>query len=347
MFSSKRDRSGAELLPGPDEVFTERLNVLASTVSATAASLAKTDGDVAGLRRELGDGLARIEELVAEMRSHARAGDVRELEKKVASLSVERAKTSETKRLDDIGSKIAVLTQRLDTLASTVATTAAGAAGRDGEIAALRRQLGEVPRGPGVDEALLRRVESAAAASASASLRVESYGEAITELASRLESVEERLSELTSQVESDEKERISLATSVADAAAARWMENERALTALVERVGAVEERNAAIASELTRATSLLPAAFGSLEARVDELAGARRAIEEDRPRSSETNVLGALRTLEQRMQQAELAAREEREAILDRLERLGGRFDGRSEPLPAEADGAPLQRAYT
>ena len=314
MFSSKRERSGAELLPNSGEAFAERLDMLASTVSSTAAALAKTDGEIATLRRDLGSGLARLEELVAEMRSRARAGDVRELEKKVASLAFERAKTSESKRLEDVASRLAFLAERVDTLASTVATTASSVAGRDGEVAALRRELGDGGRGaPTVDEALRRRLEDVAAASASASLRLEAHGERIAALAGRVDSrddelgsaldelrraveavfgrvrvldaryddlarvdVEERLADLVERIGAIEQEHVT-ATSVAEAASVRWREVERWLAALSDRLVAVEEQVATTSSTLGRTAALWPAALGSLESRLDRLEAATTA----------------------------------------------------------------------
>ena len=343
MFSSKRERSGAELLPSSGEAFAERLDMLASTVSSTAAGLARTDGELAGLRRELGSGLARMEELVAEMRSRARASDVRELEKKVGAMAFEGARAPDSKRIDDLSSKVAVLLERVDTLGTTVATTAASVAGRDGEVAALRRKFGESSP-PAVDEALLRRVEDVAAASASASMRLESHGDEIGALAGRVEVLDERLSELAERIDAAERERVTLAASVADAAAGRWRELERALVELAARLDAAEERATAVSAELSRASSLWPTALRSLESRVDELAGAPRTADADAHQpAGDTHVLVALRTLEQRMQRAVASAHEERELLLERLDRLAGRLEDRLEPVSGGADVVPFR----
>jgi chromosome segregation ATPase len=378
MFSSKSERSGADLLPNSDEAFAERLDMLASTVSATAAAIAKTDGELVNLRRSLENGLTHVEAVVADLRAQPSGSDVRILEKRVAELSAERAKTADAKRLDDLSSKVALLAQRVDTLGSTVASAAASVAGRDGEVAALRRQFGEAPHGQAVDEALLRRVEDAASASASASMRLESHGGQIdevrrrideageqlsgmaqrleglderlsdvaqridsvdhrlSEIAQRTDSADERLSEVTLRVEADENERMTLATSVADAAAVRWRELDRALASLAERLDEVEERGSAVSAELARATSLWPAALRSLETRVEELASAAPPSGTDslQPVGDDAHVLVALRTLEQRLQHADEAAREEREIVLERLERLSGQLHERLEPTP-------------
>jgi chromosome segregation ATPase len=364
MFSSKSERSGADLLPNSDEAFAERLDMLASTVSATAAAIAKTDGELVNLRRSLENGLTHVEAVVADLRAQPSGSDVRILEKRVAELSAERAKTADAKRLDDLSSKVALLAQRVDTLGSTVASAAASVAGRDGEVAALRRQFGEAPHGQAVDEALLRRVEDAASASASASMRLESHGgqidevrrrideageqlsgmaqrlegldERLSDVAQRSDSADERLSEVTLRVEADENERMALATSVADAAAVRWRELDRALASLAERLDEVEERGSAVSAELARATSLWPAALRSLETRVEELASAAPPSETDslQPVGDDAHVLVALRTLQQRLQHADEAAREEREIVLERLERLSGQLHERLEPTP-------------
>lgn len=342
MFSSKRERSGAELLPRSDEAFAERLDMLASTVSATAAALAKTDGDIVGLRRELGSGLARVEELTAELRSRARASDVHELQKKVGSLTFETTAKPETKRLDDLGSKVSMLAERVDTLASTVATTASSVAGRDGEVAALRKQFGQGPQGGTVDAALLRRVEDAASASASASLRVESYGEQIAALAGRVDETGERLAELAERLATAELERAALTTSIADAAETLRRELGSALGDLVARLGAAEERGAQVAAELARAKSLWPAALRALETRVDELARASGPGGGERSHIDDRHVLVALRTLEQRMHQADEAARAEREAVVERLERLSVQLDARQDFVPAAVEVLPF-----
>ena len=356
MFSSKRERSGAELLPSSGEAFAERLDMLASTVSATAAALAKTDGELATLRRALENGLAQVEALVAEARSRAGGGDLRALEKRVSELAAERSKSADANRLDDLSRKVALLAERVDTLATTVATTAASVAGRDGEVAAMRR-LYEGSHAPAVDETLLRRVEDVAAASASASMRLESHGGQIGALASRVEDVDEQISELVQRVDSADRERVALAASVADAAAIRWREFERALDTLVARLDAVEERGATASSELSRAISLWPAALRSLESRVEELASASPGSEPaaaapgdaDRPQVADTSILVALRTLERRMQSADDAAHEERETAARaarpargaaRREARAASRRGRGRPLPLGSVGA-------
>ena len=64
-----------------------------------------------------------------------------------------------TKQLDDLVAKVGLLGQRLETLSSTVSTTAAGLAGREGELASIRKQLDAAPAaGSAPDPAMTQRV---------------------------------------------------------------------------------------------------------------------------------------------------------------------------------------------
>jgi chromosome segregation ATPase len=344
MFSSKRERSGAELLPSSDEALAERVDMLASTVSSAAAALARTDGEIAGLRKELGNGLARLEELTAELRSRARASDLRELEKKLGSIDVAGARGSDPKRIEDLASKIAGLAERVDTLGTTVASAAASGAGRDGEVASLRRMLDQRAPAQAVDERLVRRVENAVATSASVSLRIESQAAETNALAGRIEALEERLPVLEERVDTGESDRVALVGSVVETTAARWLELDRGLRDLAERLDAAEKQASAVAAELSRATSLWPTALRSLESRVDELAGApRRNPDAPVQPAADTHLLAAIQTLEQRMRSADVAAHEERELLLDRLDYLAGRLGERLEPLHHQADIVPFR----
>ena len=91
---------------------------------------------------------ARIDELEAEVRASTAAGDpkkLKELAKVLDAWSKHDPKLEErvTKKVEGFGDRVHMLTQRLETLATTVATTASGLAGREGEIAALRRKVDE------------------------------------------------------------------------------------------------------------------------------------------------------------------------------------------------------------
>jgi chromosome segregation ATPase len=138
---AKHDPKLEDRLTNRVDVVTERLATMATTISTTAAALAKKDGEIATLHRELEEGNAKIQALAGELRSTSRAADVEELRRTVAALSAEPPRRKSDSETDGPTGKVDVLGQRLDMLATTVATTAAGLAGREGELAALRRRL--------------------------------------------------------------------------------------------------------------------------------------------------------------------------------------------------------------
>ena len=140
---AKHDPKLEKRLTDRVDVLGDRMATLASTVSTTAAAIAKRDGEIAALRRELEDGSKRIERLVREHAGSVGAEEVEKLRATLRTVAAERpARTSDT-RADELTSKVDVLAQRVDTLATTVSTTAAGLAGREGDIAGLRQKLDE------------------------------------------------------------------------------------------------------------------------------------------------------------------------------------------------------------
>lgn len=138
---ARRDPALGERLDERIDVLGERLSGLAATVSATAAALARKDGELAVLRRELEAGRARIEEVAAELARKHDPDAVEELRRAVAALARDVAERRGREPLDALRGQIEALVQRLDGLAQTVATTAGGLAGREGELAALRRRV--------------------------------------------------------------------------------------------------------------------------------------------------------------------------------------------------------------
>jgi hypothetical protein len=89
--------------------------------------------------------------------------------------------------------------------------------------------------------------------------------------------------------------------------------------------------------------SLWPAALRALEARVDELGRSFGEARDERPKPvDDPHVLGALQTLERRMQRADEAARSEREAVLDRLERLTAQLGARQDLVPETVEVLPF-----
>jgi chromosome segregation ATPase len=138
---SKRDPKLEERLTNRVDVLADRLATLSAAVNTTTAAHAGSDGEIASLRRELEQGTARIEAVVADLQQASVATEVDELRREVATLSAEQPDRKSDKRVEGLSEKVENLAARVDMLAKTIATTAAGLAGRDGDLAALRRTL--------------------------------------------------------------------------------------------------------------------------------------------------------------------------------------------------------------
>ena len=146
---AKHDPKLEDRLTNRVDVLKDRIATLADTVGATSATLAAKDGEIISLRRSLEAEHARLEALVAGRTSGPASAELEELRKAVAALAAERPKRRggrDGKEDAALGGKLEVLQQRLDMLAETVSTTAAGLASRDGDLAAVRRRLEEDDR---------------------------------------------------------------------------------------------------------------------------------------------------------------------------------------------------------
>jgi chromosome segregation ATPase len=140
---SKHDPKLEKRLTNRVDVLADRLATLASTVSTTAAALARKDGEIAALRKGLEEDTKRVEALARDREKDGSAAEIEKLRSAVRAVQAERPARTSDARLDGIGTKIDFLTERIDTLGKTVATTAAGLVGREGDIATLRHQLEE------------------------------------------------------------------------------------------------------------------------------------------------------------------------------------------------------------
>jgi chromosome segregation ATPase len=123
------------------DVLADRLATLASTVSTTAAALARKDGEIAALQKSVEEGGKRTEALARDLGRGTGTEEIEKLRAAVRAIQTERPARSSDSRIENLGAKVEYLNERIDTLATTVATTAAGLAGRDGELATLRQRL--------------------------------------------------------------------------------------------------------------------------------------------------------------------------------------------------------------
>lgn len=265
---AKHDPRLEERLTDRVDVLAERLSTLATTVSTTAAALAGKGGEIAGLRRELEAGRQRIEELAADLRGGLDPAAIEELRRTVATLAHDVAARRGAEPLDALGGRIDAVGQRLDTLAATVAVTAAGLAGREGELATLRRKLDALagePRQPQSPDALRPQLDELAARLAT--LERDREGAAY-EIAQTTDTLATEQASLRQQVDA-----LAAAGAPADSMSPT-------LVALAERLEGVEREGAALGSEIARATAFWSAELGSLETRLAELVSAQTSASE-------------------------------------------------------------------
>jgi chromosome segregation ATPase len=136
---SKRDEKFEDRVTNKVGVVADRLETLARTVSTTSAALAAKDGEIAQLRRDLDAGNARFQAALADAKRGHDPAALTEMRRTLSELSKQKLPRGLEGRIDELGSKLTLLGQRIDTVSSTVSTTAAGLAGRDGDVIALRR----------------------------------------------------------------------------------------------------------------------------------------------------------------------------------------------------------------
>jgi len=301
---SKRDAKFEERLANKVDVVADRIETVARTVSTTSAALAAKDGEIAQIRRELDSGNARFDSALAEMRRGLDPTTLNEVKRTVADLAKQKLPRGLESRIDELGAKVTMLAQRIDTVSSTVSTTAAGLAGRDGDVIALRRaheaesnriggELADLRRAvdPAPVAELRQAVSELRAQSSeqrrSVQLDLDETGTKVDALARRLESIEashdstasrvsaseEHLSTLRAHLEESSVHLSSLAATIA-AASERLDARDVELESLERRFHDATTRVDGLIAELTRALAELPdpdSAQQLLDARMSEL----------------------------------------------------------------------------
>ena len=137
----------------------DRIETVARTVSTTSAALAAKVGEIVQLRRKLEVGLSRAGSIAAE---RGRAADPAALPRSSAladltKLSKQKMPRGLDGRVDELAAKFEMLAQRIDSVSTTVSTTAAGLSGREGDVNALRRAFESHSDRVGTELAELRR----------------------------------------------------------------------------------------------------------------------------------------------------------------------------------------------
>ena len=351
---SKRDAKFEERLVNKVDVVADRIETVARTVSTTSAALAAKDGEIAQLRRELDAGSARFDSAAAEMRRGLDPTALNEVKRTLADLAKQKLPRGLEGRIDELGAKVTMLAQRIDTVSSTVSTTAAGLAGRDGDVIALRRayeaesnrvgsELADVRRA--IDPtpiAELRQAVSELRAQSSEQRRsvrlvLDETSTKMDALAGRLESIaalhhstavrvsasEEQVSTLRAHVEEGGVHLNSLTATVA-AASERLDARDVELETLELRFHDASMRVDGLVAELTRALTELPDPDSTqqlLESRLGELDRVRIA---DRVRVEELadRVEGVVTSIESMASRAP-----EADALERRIDELVGQVE--------------------
>jgi chromosome segregation ATPase len=284
---SKHDPKLEQRVTNHVAVLTDRLATLASTVSTTAASLAGTDGEIAGLRRELEEVEKRIEGLVRDLGRGVDPKEINKLRSAVETLSAQRPARASDSRIDALNGKVLFLTERVDTLGATVATTASGLAGREGDMAALRHKLDEGAaavsrvaaelRGLERDDALPKQLDSLQAAVAKTVDGLAAREKETAALRSRIDEAYSRIGTAVSDLQR------SLGGLSAQVAALDKLPQATA-AAIDGRAGELNDRIDGLAERLDTVATNVGSALGGLAERDAELATLHGEVDETRSR---------------------------------------------------------------
>lgn len=284
----KRDAKFEQRLSNKVSVVADRIETVARTVSTTSAALAAKDGEIAQLQRQLDAGTDRVDSALAELRRGLDPAALNDVKRTVQDLAKQKLPRGLEGRIDELGAKVTMLAQRIDTVSSTVSTTAAGLAGRDGDVTALRRAYEADSSRIGAELAELRRAFDPAVVvelkQAMSELRTQSSGErrsvqnALEEMgakadaiAGRLEPIaashtataarvgasEEQLTTLRGLVEEGSVHMSSLATAIATATE-RLDARDVELETMERRFHEASTRVDGLVAELTKALTELP-----------------------------------------------------------------------------------------
>ena len=335
---SKRDPKFEERLTDRIDVLADRLATLSSAVNTTAAAHAGSDGEIAILRRELEQERTRFESALRDLRPSSDTAAVEELRRAVAELSAERPSRTADKGVAGMQEKVDNLGERLDTLAKTVATTAAGLAGREGELASLRRAFDE---------------ESSRIEHLVASLRHETNRSDVSDLEANLTILGQKLAAATIELAERERGTVALQGRVEREAAkldAVSADLRGSIDALGVKLVALDERDDTEAlATLDSRVAQLTERLGTLGSRVDSVAQTLDGASSDI--SAKEHELAALqRHLGETSARFDAALGEVREALAALPEAASvAELDHRIGPLAVQVDAlaSRLEEAET
>jgi chromosome segregation ATPase len=368
-------QTALETMParGSDPELDVRLDGLATEIHSLAVRFGEVESaaatQAAAVSADAATAAALLEHRLAEL-----AGRLETVERGSAAAAVEiaRASTIWTDERASIRDQLAAL------------------AGDEPALAELGSRLDAMERSVGTATADVERASEAwAAERSSLEAKLDALAAAVSEIgsSSASETPEQDLTELERRFDSIERDRSKLAAEIAGATAfwssglgaiearldevaangkeappARDPAVEEALADLARRLDAVEQSRHAGAEEVAHAPESWDADRNSLAASLAELSRRIDAVDTGRielvhtpssnePGGGDGRFRVELRALELRMEHAEAAARENREAVLVQLERLASRIEWRLQSLEtdpnADEGSASLPQAAT
>jgi DNA repair exonuclease SbcCD ATPase subunit len=314
VLSSKNDEKQEARFAARLDVLLERMDTLGSTVATTASSMAKKDGEIAALRRDLEARDQTLQALVAQVRQNGPtsagtpdvdANELRLLRNAVAALTKERATAGNVTQLEDLATRVRALSARVEDLAAAVDARSPERPSEElvAMLGTLRSQVEALGGLNTVSEeqlgirfvetdnalshfaqrldTLAETVEEAAASLGEKEDELAALHRHFTESSSRIESIVEDIrgalhafGELDSTAYDELTSRVERIETATREASEA---RDRGGVELARRVDRVDQRVAAVTEEVARAKTLWPVALRSLEARLEDVVHARRA----------------------------------------------------------------------
>lgn len=367
----KLDDEPSRVSPAPvGDLLQQRLDALAARVAMTKDGLDSHAGEMATVKSRLEEETARVETAIDDLGKSLGA-----LATKVIALDnlpPEVDAQALDERFSGLNAHVDGLSARLDELAASVGSAVEGVAGKELELAALHRHFEEVSARVDSLVADLREALETMPTPATADPELEGnvaeLAGAVTELSGRLERIESawsgsdpeafvhradlepKIDEIGDRLASIERDRGAAAAELAHTTV-YWSAELGSIEARVTELTELRVLMEGLRTRLASGEEELAALSESrhLVERIDELASRLESLETSEVSAPPDPVEGdgrfrvELRGLELRMEHAEVAARENREAVLVQLERLASRFEWRLHNL--ESDHASLSAA--
>lgn len=296
LSSSKSDTKQEARFAARLDVLLERVDTLAATVATTASAMAKKDGEIASLRRDLQARDGTLQELAAQARltSQTPAGgtapdvnELRSLRNAVAALTKEHAQGGSASQVGDLATRVQALGQRLEALSTTVSTTSAAIEADHGVTQRVDDLEAELASLKALAERRSTEPERPSEELRAMLTTLRSQVEALGGLASGVSEgqLEERFTETAAALARLSQRMDSLAATV-ESAAASLGDKEHELAALQRHFAESSTRIESIVDDIREALSAFPE-LGSDS--IEDLATRIERVETTTRKATETN----------------------------------------------------------